>query len=385
MASGSVTKVISPRTGKVSWIARVEFPPDPTTGKRSQKSKTCKTKAEAERQRTAWQSEIDGGAPVLPAKLTTGDLLTEWLRNVEGQKRVRPSTILSYRQTIEFHLVPRIGHISAQKLSPIHVERMTTEMSDEGKGLRTQQLCHLRLSQALDWGMRMGYVSRNVCKLVERPAPEKREESIWTPAQAAAFLDKCAAWRPLFELILATGMRRGEALALRWSDFDQDAGTVRVSRSLSLVRGKELVIAEPKTEKSKRTIQLDPSTASMLRAHRVAQAERQLRALEWTESGLMFTNGHGGPLFPDNVLRTFRRIITQAGVPRIRIHDLRHTHASWLLLSKEAPQVVSERLGHADPSVTLRIYAHTLRNSQDSAAAIFDAILPRKRAVREPA
>ena len=384
MSAGSITKVVSPRTGKISWLVRVEFPPN-KDGRRSQKSKTCRTKGEAERIRTAWLSEIDGGTAVVPDTITTASLLTEWLEHMGTQNRVRPRTLAEYRRIVEQHVIPRIGALPVQKLTPVHVERMLSNMTNDDVGARTMQLCHMRLSQALDWAMRMGYVRRNVAKLVERPTVEKRADTIWSPAQATAFLAKAGPWRPLFELILATGMRRGEALGLHWSDFDEDAGTIRVRRSLSIMPGQGLVLSEPKTETSKRFIQLDPETTALLKAHRLAQAERQRTALDWTETPYMFTNGRGGPLFPDNVLRAFHRIAVQAGVPPIRLHDLRHTHASWLLLSKEAPQVVSERLGHANPAILLRIYAHTLRNSQDSAATLFDTVFRSSATVREEA
>jgi len=383
MARGNIFKRKSTATGKVSYQVRVELPPDPKTGKRRQGAETFKTRETAQKRLNAWLQEIERGTVVLPEKITVSELFEQWMASLT----LKPTSRQSYQDIIDRYLVPGLGSIRVQKLRPVQVQSFMDDMKAREIGARTQQMCHMRLSQALDWAMKMELVSRNVAKVVERPTPTKREPTIWTPEQAHQFLAAAEEWRPFFEFILSTGIRRGEALGLKWSDLNLKEGTIRVQRTVSAVVGQGLVITDTKTESSRRSITLGADALALLKAQRIKLLERKiLLSVAWEgpendKDWWIFPNEFGGLLNPANVQRAFTRIIRTSGVPKIRIHDLRHSHATWLLLAKEPVQVVSERLGHAKPSITWDLYAHTLANSQESAADITDRLLREKKEV----
>jgi integrase len=179
---------------------------------------------------------------------------------------------------------------------------------------------------------------------------------------------------PLWLLLLSTGLRRSEALGVRWHDLDLDRGLLSVRQAVVTVHG-EPVVGLPKSAAATRTVLLDADTVAALRAHRKRQAARQLAAAIWAEGDLVFTTGHGKPLHPGNIHRRYKELIAQAGVPDITMHDNRHTHATILLADRVPVKVVSERLGHARTSVTMDIYAHALPEMQEEAAASIGAAL----------
>lgn len=173
----------------------------------------------------------------------------------------------------------------------------------------------------------------------------------------------------LWFLFLTTGMRRGEAVGLRWTDVDLGGGVLSVSRAVASVDG-GAVETEPKTAKGRRAIALGPSTVDALRQHRDRQlAERELVGGGWTESGSVFTYPDGRTLHPDHVMVVFRRLVAGLGVPQIRLHDLRHTAATLALVAGVHPKIVQERLGHSSIGITLDTYAHVVQGMQADAAA----------------
>jgi integrase len=375
MARGSIQRRTN-KDGSVSYLARVEFP---SNGKRQQRAKAFPSKRAAESHLAKWLTEIESGAVVLPDTSTVGDLLDTWLVTVAAHK-LRPSSLAGYRYTIDRYIKPNIGAVRAQRLTPIQVEAFYAGLRAEGKGARTVQLCHLRLNQALAWAARLGHLARNVCDFVDAPTHGRTAPTIWTPEQARTFLGYAGPWQPLFALMLDTGLRRGEVLSLQWSDLDADARLLHVRRGVTYVKGRGFLILEPKTSSGRRKIRLSAETITMLKQHRAAQNEDRLRLGPiWQGQDLIFPNERGGIIFPRNLGRAFAAIQRKAGVPPIRLHDLRHTHGSWLLLSGQPIQTVSERLGHAKPSITLDLYAHTLQDSQDAAAEIVGMLLSRAR------
>jgi integrase len=197
--------------------------------------------------------------------------------------------------------------------------------------------------------------------------------SIWTVDQARRFLDHVAAKdlqaHVLFALVLSSGLRRGEAIALRWSDVDLDAGALRVVRSIITVGG-QVQVSEPKTARGRRRIALDPTTVGLLRRQRARQVQRQLLAgALWREDDLVFSRDDGTSLRPDHVSRSFARFAKTADVPVNRLHDARHTAASFMLAAGVPAKVASERLGHSSISLTLDTYSHVLPGLDEDAAA----------------
>src|SRR5215216_157487 len=268
---GSVQK----RTGKngtVSYMVRVEMPADPVNGERRQRAKTFKTRKEADAELAKWITEIERGTAVEPSKLTIAELMGQWLENVARHK-VRATSHEDYRHTINKHIVPALGSVLVQRLTPSQVQAFYGEKLAGGTGAGTVQLCHQRLSQALSWAVRMGLVLRNVCDVVDAPRVKTAQTRVWTTDEARRFLDGAGNWQPFFAMMLSTGLRKGECLGVRWADINFDARTLAVQRSVVILGGKAH-IQEPKTASARRTVKLPTETVAVLREHRTRQLER---------------------------------------------------------------------------------------------------------------
>jgi integrase len=220
-------------------------------------------------------------------------------------------------------------------------------------------------------------VSRNDATLVSPPRVQQTEIEPFTPVQAKQFLAAIKGNRleALYSVAVALGLRRGEALGLRWQDVDLDAGTLTVRVTLQRVSGK-LQLVEPKTSRSRRTITLPQITIKALRTHKTRQLEERLAAGEqWLETGMIFTSTIGTPLEPRNLNRQFTKLLEQLGLPHMRFHDLRHTCASLLLAQGVHPRVVMETLGHSRISETMDRYSHVIPALQQDAADRLDKLL----------
>lgn len=179
----------------------------------------------------------------------------------------------------------------------------------------------------------------------------------------------------LYSVAVALGLRRGEALALKWEDVDLEAGTLRVKHSLQRIEGR-LQLVEPKSLKSRRTIAMPQATVLALRDHRKRQLEERMpEGSAWQETGFIFTTTIGTPIEPDHLKRWFKPLLKKAGLPDIRFHDLRHTAASLLLAQGVGPRVIMETLGHSQISLTMNTYSHVMPSLQREAADKMDAIL----------
>jgi integrase len=290
---------------------------------------------------------------------------------------VRPTTLEDYEATITNHIIPRLGSVKAQRLTADTVQAFYADLHDRGVGARTVQLCHLRLSQALAQAVKWGILQRNVCQAVDAPHVTPKRGKVWTAEEARRFLAAGAGTHleAVWVLIATTGLRRGEALGVRWQDLDLDERTLRVRQSVVLYQNKP-IMQEPKSDAARRTIKLAPETVAMLRTHRTAQLERRLTlGSMWHERDLVFCTGDGKVLNPSNLYRTLDAMMARAEVPRIRLHDPRHSHTTLLLAAGTPIKVVSERLGHTKTSITMDIYAHVLPDMQDAAADTVSRVL----------
>jgi integrase len=371
---GSIQKRPGPQGA--AYRARVEYPADPVTGKRRQRSETFKTKREAETALSKWLAEIERGTAVDTTKQTVGEFLRHWLETV-ARHRVRPTTFEDYEATIDNHIIPALGSIPIQRLTAANVQGFYAAKLSSGSGARTVQLCHMRLSQALAQGVRWGTVARNVCEAVDPPKVTTKKGKTWTPDEARRFLAAAEAdgYSPLWLVALTTGARQGELLGLRWQDVDLVKGSLSIRQSLAMLDGKP-VIQAPKSRAAVRTIGLPIETVAALKAHKARQNEERLKAgPAWADHDLVFTTPTGNPIHPSNVLRNYVKLQERAGVPRIRFHDLRHTHATWLITGGQPITSVSERLGHAKSSITLDVYAHAVAATRDGAALAVSALL----------
>ena len=276
-----------------------------------------------------------------------------------------------------------LGRTAIRRLRPEHLESLYHRMLHPTDGRRplapkTVLEVHLIIRGALGDAIRRGLVSRNVALLAHAPklrSIPRVEQQAWTAEQLQVFLRSAAGHRlfPAFWLAATTGVRRSELLGLRWDDIDLRDATLSVNRGLVAV-GYELHESRGKTRNSRRRIDLDPTTVSVLTAWRGWQkAEHAAVGIE--DRGWIFTDAEGNPVHPHAISQAFERIATRAGVPAIRLHDLRHTHATLLLKAGAHVKVVSERLGHANPAFTIETYQHVLPGMQADAARVFEQLV----------
>jgi integrase len=369
---------IRPRTckdGSISYQVRAELPPDPVSGKRRSRAGSFRTEKEAERALTKWLSEVDEGTVILPSKITMRDLCRRWLAD-EAAHRVRPTTLAGYTLTVEKHVIPCLGNVPAQRLSAADILKWRTELLRDTSP-RTTQLALQRLRQILDWAVSVELLPKNSAAKVRPPKWTPAERTIWTAAEARAFLAAAEndTLGTLWRVALLTGLRRGELLALRWQDIDLDAGRLTVKQSLVMCGGKA-VIQPPKSKAALRSVKLSSDTVAALLAEKDRQVWARKRAgTRWADTGLVFTTGIGTALSPRNVGRSFEAMLARADVPKVRLHDLRHVSASLDLASGTSVKAVAARLGHSDPSITLRTYAHVLPHEETAAAERLGALL----------
>lgn len=237
------------------------------------------------------------------------------------------------------------------------------------------------LRKALKDAVRWQRIRRNPAEDADAPRqvrPGERRLHTWTPQQVGQFLRHVADDRlyALWLLLATTGMRRGEAMGLRWVDTDLDTASLSIRQARVTVPGQDVVVSEPKTAQGRRSVELDPAAVASLRAWRAQQAQERLAwAGAWEDSGLVFTREDGTPLHPNSVSKAFARHVEDAGVSSIRLHDLRHTWASLAIASGEPVKVVSERLGHSTVTFTMQQYQHVLPGMQREAAERMAALM----------
>ncbi len=361
---------------------------NPATGRgRHRWHRAGNTRKEAERFLAELVKRSHDGDYRAPEKITLGDyLLDRWLSTKQSQ--LRPSSFSSYRRNIEIHVVPHIGQIPLQRLTPEDLDAFYAKLLREGRrngdggGLapKTVRYIHSIIRKALADASRKGTVVRNVADLADPPklaAGSRRQMTVWTADQLRTFLEHIEGHDlyPAFYLGANTGMRRGEVLGLRWDHVDLETARLVVAQALLSVEY-ETTVSDVKTVNSRRTVDLDARTVAVLRAWRKRHLELLLLTGRTPDpTALVFARADGNPTHPDYFSQTFERLTAQTDLPRIRLHDLRHTHASILLQAGTPVKVVSERLGHANPAFTINVYQHVLPGMQADAAEAFSNVV----------
>jgi integrase len=286
--------------------------------------------------------------------------LQYWLHDVAA-RRLRPSTIAGYEIVIRVHLTPDLGKKQLTRLSPPDVRQLLARKRQDGLSVRMVQYIHAVLRNALQNAVREELIGRNVAKLVQVETPDYEVGKGLTIAESQRLLQAVqnTRWHPLYVLALLLGLRRGELLGLRWTDVDLDNETLTVRQNLVRAGG-ELRIQAPKTRRSRRTLPLPPQVVSALRRQRVIQATERLAAgSSWADNGLVFTTSLGTPMEPRNLTRHFYSVRDRAGLPEVRLHDLRHTCLTLLLNLGTSPHIAQAIAGHSHVDVTMMIYAHS--------------------------
>jgi integrase len=363
--SGKITKRV--RRGKVVWTEIINLPAEPVTGKRRQKRISAPTKKEVETEQARLLSGIAAGgyAEADAKKITVDKYLGEWLLHVAPT--LRPASRGRYAEVIKLHIGPVLGRVLLAKLTPLDVQRLYADRLAGGLSPTTVSLIHNMLHKALKQAVRWGLLTRNVTEMVEPPSRARSQYTVWTGEQVRTFLaaadrDEYAA---LWRLAVYTGMRRGEMLGLQWADVDFERAVLSVKRTYSRGTDDKFELGQTKTASGRRQITLPSNLVGTLRAHRIKQLEDRLQMGEdYQDKGFVFANAIGEPVHPNTLAGHFSALIAAVELPRIRIHDLRHGHATLLMEDGVHPKVVSERLGHSNIKMTIDLYSHVTPTMQ---------------------
>lgn len=351
---------IRPRGDKFCVVVDVSRKP------RKQRWITCETRQEAEAKLAEVLSELNRGVYKEPSKKSLAEFSDEWL--VAAKQRLRPSTYDLRQNYLRLHVLPTLGELRLQHVTPALLHNLYGQLLTSGNkrkklggGLspRSVQLVHETLHRMFRDAVRWGYVQSNPVELVDSPKGPPPRLAVWSAEELQRFLECAQLDRlyPAYFLAATTGMRRGEVLGLSWEDLHLEQKMLSVTRTLIKDRDNQPVFSEPKTRAGRRNVFLDAATVEVLR-----QWPRHLG------TGLVFYEEEGDPINPNNFTWRFNRLVKKAGLPHIRLHDLRHTHATLALQAGVHPKVVQERLGHSSIAVTLNTYSHVIPSMQAEAA-----------------
>ncbi len=364
--------------GPNKWLARA-FLGRGADGKRRYHSRVLRgSKKDAQRYLNKVHREIDLGEFVEPSDQPLRDYLSEWVESTLAA-RVTDKSRSDYESLIRLYIEPALGDRRLSQLTSAEIQRVYNSLIERGLSARTVRYTHSVLHSALEQAVKWGLLSRNPAKLIDLPRQQTKEMQVLSVEEVGRFLRAARQdrWYALWELLVTTGLRPGEALALKWSDIDLADGRIHVQRCLVRPPRSGWSLKEPKTARGRRTVTLPPAVSRTLRKHRTEQLEERLHAgSQYEDRDFVFTTTNGSPLdWKVLVRRHFKRIVQTAGVPPIRPYDLRHTCATLLLAAGENVKVVSERLGHASAALTLDVYSHVLPDMQQRAADRLESIL----------
>ncbi|MHB8147681.1 MAG: tyrosine-type recombinase/integrase [Vulcanimicrobiaceae bacterium] len=369
-----------------TWYIRVELS-RAADGQRRQRRETLRgTKAEAQRRLRDLLREVETGGYADSSRITVSELAQRWLAATE--RRVGVKTYASYSSHVRLYIGPALGSLRAEALRPAHIEAAIStwahgKRKDRAKGsVSPHTVAHVfnTLRTLLRWSLKMGALVRNPADAVEPPRYARKEMRALDPTGVAALLEAArdTDLQSAIAVAVGTGLRRGELLALRWSDIDLESRRLTVRRSVETVKGVTRT-KPPKTTRSARTIALPPFVVDVLRAESAAQARLLLMLGQGrSEDGWIFLRANGSQWEPGAFSLAFARFVKRSRLQHIRFHDLRHSFGTLALASGVDLQTVSRALGHESVAITSRIYVHAIETLQDQAAALIDVLLGEK-------
>lgn len=343
---------------------------DPVTGEKKRAYFYGKTQAEAKVKADQARQRQSQGAPVRDASRTFSDWLAEWQVTFLEASNCARSTKTMHAGYCNTWISPTIGHIRLDRLTVADVNRLMLAMRDAGKAEATRRNGYTTLRKALDDAVLSGLLATNPAHKVAQPRTRRQEARFLTTPEVTRLLAGAEGLRYAHVLcfILATGLRRGEALALRWDDIDLERAQAHVRGSLVRQNG-ALVVSDTKTKTSRRTVALSPTVVVLLTRHKAAQASEQLQAGNlWEGSGFVFTTALGAAVEPQNLLRSVHLAAAKTGLTGVTVHTLRHTYATAALLHGVPLKVVSVNLGHASIQITADTYGHVTDDAARAAA-----------------
>lgn len=342
------------------WEAKITVGYD-GNGKRIRRAVYGVTKQEVQDKLAELRGQARTGMLMNPSNMNLADYLASWLATTVKPQTAK-NTYSRYESLVRLHIVPHIGGLKVSTLVPMHVYHLMGELERNGESLWTRKMAGTVLHNALKSAVKLKLLLHNPAADVPRAKPGEKEMNILSADQVKVLLIAAKNKRigAIFALAVGSGMRQGELLALKWDDIDFNRGSVTVKRSLVQVSS-EFSLKEPKSKYSKRTISLPPFAMEALQYHR----DEMMR--EGNIAAPVFCTRNGTYLAKSNLIRqVYHPMLAQAGLPRVRFHDLRHTACSLLLAAGESIKAVSRRLGHGSIDITLKTYYHLLPDA-DSA------------------
>jgi len=344
-------------------------------GKRRQKKKRgFKTKKEAQKALTEAINAINKGTYVEPSSILYKDYLEDWFST--KQKTIGIQTAKNYEQYLHKKIIPELGSIQLSKLTTMKIQKFINNLSEQGLASATVKKIFEIIKNSLEHAVDFELVMKNAARKVKLPKMDRKEIEVWSENEINKFLNTAEGdpFYMVFHLALTTGMRQGEILGLRWKDVDLDKGKLSIKQTLS--HDGKFFISGAKTKASLRTIPLPEATIKRLITTQILIKEQKEKfGIIYEDHDLVVCTQHGTPINPANVRRSFNRLIELANVPKIRFHDLRHTHATLLLSKGVPPKVVAERLGHSNIKITLDTYSHVLPTMQEDVIRKIDEII----------
>jgi integrase len=360
------------------WAFRADLGPDPATGERRQVLRQgFATKRAATAAQTELLAGVLNGQVVTRSSATVRDYLEGWL-DVQGA-HIRPTSLHGYRMAVQ-RITAKVGSAKLQSLTVLSLDQLYAGMLADGLAPKTIKNTHGVLRRALDDAVRTGLLLANPAATARTPSVRRPEFGIWTADQVREFLSATADDRlnALWAVLAMTGMRRGEALGLRWQDIEVGKRRINIVQTRTTA-GQLEVIGDTKTERSRRRLLIDDGTAAALRAFKKLAAAEQLAAGEVydTTSDLVFKDELGRPIKVDRVSRAFKAAAKAADLPEIRLHDLRHSWATRAMEAGVPSRVVADHLGHSTTNITENLYQHVRESSareavEKVAAGIYD-------------
>lgn len=325
------------------------------------------SKKDAEKEMPRVLNELNQGTYVEPSKQSYSDFLDAWLKN--KRNKLSPNAYNNYEMNIRVHIKPALGHFKLSKLNSLAIDNFYTELEDNGLSSATIRKIHTIVRSSLEYAKDYQFISRNPVSVVKPPSIQHKDIQVWEEKDMMRFLESVKDEYDyiIYHLALFTGMRRGEILGLKWSDIDYDNQKIRVMRSYS-----KFGFTKGKTDNARRVIDIDDDTVATLKNHHKTIKENKMCCgKDYSDNNLVVCRADGNPVDVRNVNRRFTKLCERHEMPKIRFHDLRHTHATIMLGIGKPVKIVSERLGHHKVEMTLNTYAHLLPSMQLEAIESF--------------
>ncbi|MBT9171959.1 MAG: Transposase [Syntrophomonadaceae bacterium] len=370
------------------WVAVASLGFDPATGRPVRKPFYGQTRKEAVEGMQKATAEIKSGGYIEPTKTTFGEWLDKWLTAYK-KGQIKTSTYESYETLINVHIKPALGKIPMAKLQANALQSFYNQKLESGRhdgegGLstRTTRYLHAIIRQALQQAVKEGLLIRNVADATSPPTIRNKQMQPLVEAALVDFLEAAKEDRLFAAYLVAatTGLRRGELLGLCWDCVDLERGVIAVSRQLITLKGGAFLEETTKSKSGRRSVTLTDDATRELKSHRKRQAqEKLLLGAAYQDSGLVFCREDGNPLDPGRFTKSFQRRLEAAGLPKVRLHDLRHTHATLLLARGIPAKLVQERLGHSSITMTLDLYSHVTPEMQKLAAESLNGLLAKRK------